>query len=50
MEKNGIFGEIITTMRRYLLVQSKSLIQDLDSNIVESYNAIVAKCISGKLT
>ncbi|KAF0753344.1 Uncharacterized protein FWK35_00018468, partial [Aphis craccivora] len=50
MEKNGIFGEIITTMRRYLLVQSKSLIQDLNSNIVESYNAIVAKCISGKLT
>lgn len=50
MEKSGIFGEIITTMRRYLLVQSKSLIQDLNSNIVESYNAIVAKCISGKLT
>jgi len=49
-EKNGIFGEIMTTMRRYLLVQSKSLIQDLDSNIVESYNAVVAKCISGKLS
>lgn len=50
MEKNGIFGEIMTTMRRYLLVQSKSLIQDLDSNIFESYNAVVAKCISGKLS
>lgn len=46
MEKNGIFGEILTITRR-LLVQTNSLIQDLDSNIVESYNAVVAKCISG---
>lgn len=47
MEANGIFGEILTIVRR-LLVQTKSLIQDLDSNIVESYNAVVAKCISGE--
>lgn len=46
MENNGIFGEILATTRR-LLVHTKSLIKDLDSNIVESYNAIVAKCISG---
>lgn len=48
MEKSGLLGEILATTRR-LLVQANSLIQDLDSNIVESYNAVVAKCISGEL-
>jgi len=48
MVTNGIFGEILAIIKR-LLVQTKSLIQDLDSNIVESYNAVVAKCISGEL-
>jgi len=48
MKTNGIFGEILAIIRR-LLVHTKSFIQDLDSNIIESYNAVVAKCISGEL-
>lgn len=48
MEKNDIFGKILTVGRRSLLVHTKSLIQDLDSNIVESYNAVVAKYILGE--
>lgn len=32
---------------RYLSRHSKSLIQDVDSNIVESYNSITAKVIGG---
>jgi len=33
---------------RQLGRHSKSLMQDVDSNIVESYNSIIAKVIGGK--
>lgn len=38
----------MATIIRYLSRHSKSLIQDVDSNVVESYNSIIAKVIGGK--
>jgi len=42
------FMKHIENVVQQLSINAKSLIEDLDSNIVESYNAIIAKCISGK--
>lgn len=33
---------------RYIARHSSSLLQDVNSNIVESYNSIIAKVIGGK--
>lgn len=42
------FYSNINSIMRYLSRHSRSLIQDVDSNIVESYNSIIAKVIGGK--
>lgn len=43
----GLFEEI-TKAVRYLAYNSRSLIYDVDSNVVEQFNSIIAKFVGGK--
>lgn len=44
---NNFYINIMTHLN-YLAKHSKSLIEDMDSNVVESFNSVIAKLIGGK--
>lgn len=46
--ENNIFWFRIKTITGSVLSKSRSLLEDVDTNVVERFNSIVAKFVGGK--